>query len=606
MTLEPSRETGRHAGRRSMCLFGGLLLAWAVLAVAPDALAQPELDRVVKGNAQVSTGATTTITQTSKKAIVDWCKFNLSNGEKAAFDQRAGSDSITLNRVVGSGGASSIDGAITAPGHVWLINPSGILFGTNAKINVHGLLATTTDIDNDRFMSMSSNSYAFDKPSSDPQARVVNLGQITVDDHGYAVLAGPHVGNEGSSARISGRLGSVVLAGVQKFTIDFDGDGLLKFTVNGSVADTLGQPLVENSGEIRMNGGVVQMTALAAGQVQREVINTSGIVEAQAIGTADGHVVLNGGGSGTLAIDGPVTATNVDVVGQRIEIASNLKASDDVRLTGRDVVTEGTGLIKAHRLDIASLAKPGQPGTVSIKAAVDELTVGRATSRAAPFAVAEVTNTGDLAVTKIDHQGIEAGRVDLRVDGEIRLEQPITATASGDAVVIVADRFVNAAGPAAVSTPAGRLLIYSDDARKDERGGIPAQLIQGKIGDVPPASIGNVFIYETGLTPDPPAPPPVTPVTPPPPAPPAAPAAVETPAPSVVAVVSEILGGSLVPVTQAVVVPPDDTGSPAIVAPAPPPGTLVDITPIPVDVAAQDMLFANDGNRELWGLSGVR
>ena len=70
--------------------------------------------------------------------------FGIGEGESVRFVQPSAS-SITLNRVTG-GDRSGIFGNLNANGQVWLINPNGILFGQNARINVGGLLGTTRDI----------------------------------------------------------------------------------------------------------------------------------------------------------------------------------------------------------------------------------------------------------------------------------------------------------------------------------------------------------------------------------------------------------------------------------------------------------------------------
>ncbi len=79
-------------------------------------------------------------------------RFNLSNGESAVF-QSGGNIRNILSRVTG-GNVSSIDGLIQTQStsvNLFLINPQGIVFGPNAKLDVGGangrgsFIATTTD-----------------------------------------------------------------------------------------------------------------------------------------------------------------------------------------------------------------------------------------------------------------------------------------------------------------------------------------------------------------------------------------------------------------------------------------------------------------------------
>jgi filamentous hemagglutinin family protein len=72
-------------------------------------------------------------------------QFNLSRGESATF---TGPNTIShiLSRVTG-GSPSSIDGTIQAqiPGaHLYLLNPSGVMFGPNANVDVSGSFHVST------------------------------------------------------------------------------------------------------------------------------------------------------------------------------------------------------------------------------------------------------------------------------------------------------------------------------------------------------------------------------------------------------------------------------------------------------------------------------
>src|SRR5215472_13497325 len=87
---------------------------------------------------------TTIIHQTADKAIFNVASFDIGRGESITF-QQPNAGSIALTRVQG-GAASQIDGALTANGRVWIVNPFGVIFGANAVVNVGGLLAATADI----------------------------------------------------------------------------------------------------------------------------------------------------------------------------------------------------------------------------------------------------------------------------------------------------------------------------------------------------------------------------------------------------------------------------------------------------------------------------
>src|SRR3984957_14348071 len=144
-----------------------------LLLGAAAASAQPTGASVVAGRAQVSSsGATTTVNQSTAKAIINWQDFSVGAGAAVQFNQPSAS-AITLNRVTGSN-ISTIDGAIRANGQVWLLNPNGLLFGNGATINVGGLLATTSDIADQDFLG---GRYSFS--STGAKGSITNNGSIT-------------------------------------------------------------------------------------------------------------------------------------------------------------------------------------------------------------------------------------------------------------------------------------------------------------------------------------------------------------------------------------------------------------------------------------------
>lgn len=321
--------------------------ALAPLALA-SALANPQGPQIVGGTASVQgTGTSTvTVTQSTDKAIINWNTFNIGAGETTKFIQPS-STSAVLNRVTGGLGPSGIYGNLSANGRVFLVNPDGILFGPNARIDTAGFLATTHDIKNDDFMA---GRFHFVIPGR-MDASIVNEGTITAQTGGFAALVAPGVRNSGT---ITAMLGTVALASGNGFTLDLYGDRLITLTVADQIATTVkdvatGQPLdtlVKNAGLLSATGGRVELTAAAARQVVDSVINTSGVVEANSIGTKNGMIVLSAATesskplgvptqkvkvSGTLSVAGKnagETGGKIQVSGEAIELtAATLDAS---------------------------------------------------------------------------------------------------------------------------------------------------------------------------------------------------------------------------------------------------------------------------------------
>ena len=232
------------------------------------------------GQAQiVNNGKITDISQQSSKAVIDWRGFNIAPDETTAFHQPSAS-SLTLNRV-NSGGASTIDGKLTANGNIVIINQNGVLFGNNAKVDVNGIIATTANIDNNKFMN-NSGKLVFDK-AGNPNASIINNGTITAKDAGLVGMVAPRVINNGL---IVARLGKVTLASGDTTTVDLYGDNLMEI----AVSDKVKSQLVENTGTIKANGGKIVLTAADA----RGMVD---IAKAQLTVTADGGKTMVYGSS---------------------------------------------------------------------------------------------------------------------------------------------------------------------------------------------------------------------------------------------------------------------------------------------------------------------
>jgi filamentous hemagglutinin family protein len=333
-------------------------LALATAALLPlgigFAVAGPNGGTVVGGGATIGGQGTSnvTINQSTPRAIINWHTFNIGTGETTTFNQ-PDSSSVALNRVTGGLGPSNIDGTLNANGRVFIVNRDGILFGPGAVINTSGFLATTNDISNADFMA---GRYNFNIPGR-PDASIVNHGTITAHNAGFAALVAPGVRNTGT---ITATLGTVGLASGNSFTLDFYGDRLITLAVGDSIGTTVrdvetGKPLsslVENTGRLRANGGRVELTAAAARQVVDSVINTSGVVEANRIGTRGGTIVLS---AATAATKGAGARK------QTVRVSGTLSASGKRKgeTAGKVVVTSEDIRVAGARIDVSGSAGGG-------------------------------------------------------------------------------------------------------------------------------------------------------------------------------------------------------------------------------------------------------
>ena len=166
------------------------------------ALAAPTGGQVVAGSATISqNGNATVIDQTSQVAKIDWTSFSTTVNESVTFNQN-NSSSLAINEVVG-GVPSFLMGSLNANGRVFIINQAGIIFGKSSRVNVGSLLATTSALTS---LDENTGQMTF---ANDNGGKVINHGNITVSDGGFAVLAAPYVENTGY---IQANLGHIELA----------------------------------------------------------------------------------------------------------------------------------------------------------------------------------------------------------------------------------------------------------------------------------------------------------------------------------------------------------------------------------------------------------
>lgn len=327
--------------KKRWLLSSSLLSVPLMLIPFSDGLhAMPGDGTVVAGQANINTVTPThmTVTQGSNTAIINWNGFSIGNGETVQFIQ-PGQSSLAINRVLGDD-PSAIFGSLIANGQIMLINPNGVLFGPNSRVDVGGLIATTIDIDDEKILS---GDFTFDKPGN-PAAAIVNQGTITAADGGLVAFVAPGVSNSGV---IQARLGRVTMAGANKFSVDLYGDGLVSIPVTEELAnaiyDAQGNPLsatVSNSGTIKADGGQVVLTARTAKSLVDDTVNMSGIIEAKSVHMKDGVIVLDGG-AGTTRVSGTINASGkqagekggtVKITGDQVAIdnGARIDASGDV------------------------------------------------------------------------------------------------------------------------------------------------------------------------------------------------------------------------------------------------------------------------------------
>ncbi|EHM0783570.1 filamentous hemagglutinin N-terminal domain-containing protein [Salmonella enterica] len=338
-------------------LIAGLLPAMALAADLPTG------GQIVGGQGSISTsGNQMTIHQQTQNMATNWHSFDIGKNNTVQFVQ-PNSSSVALNRVTGASG-SQIMGTLKANGQVFILNPNGVLFGKNARVDVGGLVAATKNISTTDFMK---GQYTL-SGSGNPGAQVVNQGSLTTSKGGYIVLAGELVSNSGTVTTPSGK---TILAAGKTVTLQLDNGGLTSVSVNGSVVNAL----VENQGLISATNGQVYLTAKGQDMLLNTVVNNSGTVEAKGLANRGGEIVLNGGDSGVVSQSGHLLADSqtgqggkITLEGQNIHLAGGSLTTATGKTGGGEVYVGGGWQGQDSHIKNASKVVMDKAATVDVSA----------------------------------------------------------------------------------------------------------------------------------------------------------------------------------------------------------------------------------------------
>lgn len=454
------------------------------LSAAHHAQANPTLPQVVAGQAAFSQDGKVFSITNAPNTIIHWQSFSVGSDEITRFVQQS-ADSRVLNRITG-GDPSTILGSLQSNGKVYLVNPNGVLFGPDARVDVNGLVASALNLSNGDFLA---GKHIFEGAGGS----VVNQGTITTPQGGQVLLVAPNVHNTGI---ISAPNGDVLLAAGRSVQLVDSNDPAVHVVVSAPEDQALNLGgIVAAGGRVGIYGallsqrGTVNADSAAVGANGRIVLKASrtalleagSVTSARSSGGGDvqvlgGQVTLTGearidAGAGVLlkAADGGQVAmeagTLVHAGGDAGAMPQVSFVADHVRLDGK-VDTGGNGFVS---FTTASAGRPIALGSGDASSLV-LAQAGLANVDAWEINVGNSAHTGGIAVA--DAIALENTALFLESRGDISVA---SAMRTGGTLYLAnttsAGRIVLEAGAALAGQ---RVILRSDDVAIDPGAGIGA------------------------------------------------------------------------------------------------------------------------------------
>lgn len=410
-------------------------LAAAVgVALSGMTLANPTGPSVVSGLAAFALQNKTLTVTNSPGAIINWQGFSIGRDELTRFMQQSAVSAV-LNRVVG-GNPSEILGRLWSNGRIFLINPGGITFGSGARIDVAGLVASSLQLSDADFIA---GRLRFSGAGS--EGSVINHGAITTPLGGSVALLGPTVENTGMVRAPSGDI--ILAAGKTVQLVDTAFPSIqIEVSAPADRPLTLG-PLGSGNvfAYVVKQSGTLNASAAEVGDGGRIALRSAGDVQLApssmiaALGRSGGHVDIAAVAQAQLA--GALSAKGADgpggvvhVAAETIELASATRIDASGR-TGGGVVLMGafdpaTAITKTIDVKpdveiIASALDAGDGGRVEIIAEQAALFAGAVEARGGP-------NGGDGGAAEVSGKRalVFTGTVDTRApagrDGNLLID----------------------------------------------------------------------------------------------------------------------------------------------------------------------------------------
>jgi filamentous hemagglutinin family protein len=309
-----------------------------------QSLANPTGGTVSSGSATfASSGNTLTITN-SANAIINWQSFSIGVNEITQFLQSSGSSAV-LNRVVGANGVipqSVIDGVLSSNGRVFLLNSSGILIGSSARIDVGGFVASSLNLSDQDFLN--GRLRFTETPGAGGVSNAGVIDTSSAGAGGRVFLVGPDVQNSGL---IRSPQGQIVLAAGKSVELVSENSPFVtvRLVADNEQALNVGQ-LISDSGRIGMFGALVRQGGVV--EANSAMVGANG--EIRLVATRDltldagSRTTANGPSGGNIHLQ---AEGGTNLISGTVEAKGSSGAGGTIQALGVRVGVIGHGVIDA-------------------------------------------------------------------------------------------------------------------------------------------------------------------------------------------------------------------------------------------------------------------
>ncbi|HAX75248.1 MAG TPA: hypothetical protein DCY88_05280 [Cyanobacteria bacterium UBA11372] len=499
--IEKEKKTLRYWGKWKFRVAIACSISYALALFDSNAFAQLIPDTTLGTEHSTVTSISSTVDQINGGAIRganlfhSLLEFNVGEGRTVTFTNPAGIQNI-LTRVTGTN-SSNIFGTLGVSGgnaNLFLINPNGIIFGQNARLDLKGSFVATTanaiEFGTQGFFNASTpnvpplltvNPSAFffnqiatapiinesvarnpDNPSIRNGIRVPN-GKSLLLVGGNVILNGGIVRANGGRVELGG------LAGVGSVGLSVNGDDLhLSFPPGVPLADvTLDKSALANVNVLTVGSGSLAINARNLNLLGESWLNAGIAPESNSVDTQAGNIEINATGTITVT-DQSRIVNNVLGVGKggNINITTGSLTLTNGALIGADLAGQGNASnVNINARDTVSL------NASSILSHVRNTGVGKGGN--INITAGSVVNNGQITAL-IFGQG-DAGNVSITAREGVSLDGDVVASS----VAIASSVLDNAIGNAGdINITAGSLTLTNGAGLQTRT------LAQGNAGNV--------------------------------------------------------------------------------------------------------------------------